>query len=77
MASTSTRIKRQNIVIGGRRTSLALEAGIWESLTEMCRGEQMSLDEACETIVKNAEGVSMASAIRVAVLEHFAARIQA
>ena len=74
MADASTRITRMNIIVEGRRTSLALELGIWESLTEMCRQQQQSLDETCEDIVRKAEGISMASAIRTAVLEHFMAR---
>jgi predicted DNA-binding ribbon-helix-helix protein len=77
MAHAQTRITRMNIIVEGRRTSLALEAGIWDSLTEMCRQQQKSLDETCEDIVREADGVSMASAIRTAVLKHFMARAAA
>jgi predicted DNA-binding ribbon-helix-helix protein len=63
---------RLNLEINKRRTSFALEMGVWEALRTMCRDLEKSMDEACEDIVADAEpGVSMASAIRTAVLQHF------
>ena len=63
---------RLNMEIANRRTSFALEAAVWDALRTMCRDLEKSMDETCEDIVNNAEpGVSMASAIRTAVLEHF------
>lgn len=77
MEHMATKKVRLNLAIRGKRTSLALEAGVWDSLTEMCRKEETSLDELCEDIVAQSKGVSMASAIRIAVLEHFAERAAA
>jgi len=69
---------RLNIEIKGRRTSFSLEAGVWDALTQMCRDREQSMDELCEEIVENAgEGVSMASAIRTAVLQHFMDSVEA
>ncbi len=63
---------RQNLSIGGRRTSLSLEAAVWETLTEICRIEEKSLDELCDSIVRDAAGrVSMASALRLRALGYF------
>ena len=62
---------RLNLTIQGRRTSLALESGIWDSLTEICRREELSLDELCDAIVRDSNGVSMASAIRIGALRYF------
>ena len=74
MTGSSTDVVRINISIGNRRTSMALERGILESLTQMCRDRQISLDELCESIAKTKTGTSMASAIRTAVVEHFMRR---
>jgi predicted DNA-binding ribbon-helix-helix protein len=66
---------RLNMEIRERRTSFALEAGVWDALRTMCRDLEKSMDEVCEDIVTSAEpGTSMASAIRTAVLKHFMAR---
>lgn len=63
---------RLNMEIRGRRTSFSLEAGVWNALTQMCRDREQSMDELCEEIVESGDaGVSMASAIRTAVLKHF------
>lgn len=68
----ATSVIRLNMEINSKRTSFALEAGIWDALTAMSRDKEQSIDETCETIVSHAEnGVSMASAIRMAVLAHF------
>lgn len=69
---TSTHKMRLNLAIKGKRTSLALESGVWETLTEICRREEQSLDELCEEIVdKSAKDCSMASAIRIHALKYF------
>ncbi len=69
---------RLNMEIGRRRTSFALEAGVWDALRTMCTDHQTSMDELCEEIIaRAAPGTSMASAIRTAVLEHFMQRCAA
>lgn len=62
---------RRNLEIAKRRTSFALEAGVWDALVDICRMEGVSVDELCERIVKQSKGVSMASAIRTYTLEYF------
>jgi predicted DNA-binding ribbon-helix-helix protein len=62
---------RLNLSIQGRRTSIALEAGVWDCLTEICRREELSLDELCDAIIADSEDISMASAIRISALEYF------
>jgi predicted DNA-binding ribbon-helix-helix protein len=62
---------RLNLSIQGRRTSIALEAGVWDCLTEICRREELSLDELCDAIIAESEDISMASAIRISALEYF------
>ena len=68
----STYKMRLNLAIKGKRTSLALESEVWETLTEICRREEKSLDELCEVIVaKSRKDISMASAIRIHALKYF------
>jgi predicted DNA-binding ribbon-helix-helix protein len=69
-----TQKTRLNLSIQGRRTSIALEAGVWDCLTEICRREELSLDELCDEIISQSEGISMASAIRICALEYFRER---
>jgi predicted DNA-binding ribbon-helix-helix protein len=66
-----TKRVKLNLSIHGRRTSLELESAVWVSLTEICRNEELSLDELCEQIVAPTQGISMASAIRIHVLTYF------
>lgn len=69
---------RLNLMIGGRRTSLMLETGVWNSLTEICRREEVSLDELCNTIIDEAAPeTSMASALRMKTLTYFLERARA
>jgi predicted DNA-binding ribbon-helix-helix protein len=74
MIGAATDVVRIKITIRNRRTSMALERGILNSLTQMCRDRQTSMDELCESIADSSTGGSLASAIRTAVLEHFMRR---
>jgi predicted DNA-binding ribbon-helix-helix protein len=67
---------RINLSIDGRKTSLALEKGVWDTLTEICRREETDLDGLLERIIAAADDddVSMASAIRMHVLGYFMER---
>jgi predicted DNA-binding ribbon-helix-helix protein len=71
MARVPTQQIRRNLEIANRRTSFALEAGVWESLVDICRLEGISVDELCERIIAGSRGVSMASAIRSYVIDYF------
>jgi predicted DNA-binding ribbon-helix-helix protein len=64
---------RSNVTMKGIRTSFALEAGVWSTLTEICRREELSLDELFERIVasRRSPDISMASAIRMYTLGYF------
>jgi predicted DNA-binding ribbon-helix-helix protein len=62
---------RRNFEIGNRRTSFSLEAGVWDTLLEICRREAISIDGLFDDIIANAQGVSMASAVRTYALEYF------
>lgn len=64
---------RRNMVLDGRRTTVNIETVVWEALTEICRREEISLDELCELAASRWPGGSVASALRVTCLEYFRA----
>ena len=62
---------RLNLTLNGRRTLIVLEKGVWDTLTEICRREETSLDELCKTAVATADGASRASTLRMHALGYF------
>ena len=46
LASTGRRLKR-DVRIGGRRTTIVLEAFVWDSIDSMLDREGVSLDKFC------------------------------
>lgn len=59
----------RNVRIAGRRTSLKLEAEFWQALEVLAAETECSLDELCEQARRRHPDSSLASAIRVMVLE--------
>ncbi|MGC6454403.1 MAG: ribbon-helix-helix domain-containing protein [Candidatus Puniceispirillaceae bacterium] len=72
-ASTGRRLKR-NVRLGGRRTTIVLEAYYWESIDNMLVDEAVSLDEFCAHIDNLRQHSSMASSARIVVLIYFRLR---
>jgi predicted DNA-binding ribbon-helix-helix protein len=66
----STLVNR-NVFIGRHRTSIRLEPAMWDSLTEICRREDMSLHEICGLIDARRQASSLTAAIRVFALTYF------
>ena len=48
-ASTGRRLKR-NVLVGGRRTTIVLEAYVWDSIDSMLDREGVSLDAFCADV---------------------------
>ena len=69
-ASTGRRLK-QNVRIGDRRTTIVLEAYVWDSIDSMLRREAVSLDEFCNRVETTRLRSSMASSARLVVLIYF------
>ena len=67
-------LQKRSMRIAGHRTSLALEREFWTVLEDIARARQMSLPIliACvhDRRAKTASGASLASAVRVFVLEN-------
>jgi predicted DNA-binding ribbon-helix-helix protein len=69
-ASTGRRLKR-NVRVGGRRTTIVLEAYVWDSIDSMLDNEAVSLDEFCAHVDYARQHSSMASSVRLVVLTYF------
>ena len=69
-ASTGSRLKR-NVRVGGRRTTIVLEAYVWDSIDSMLDCEGVSLDTFCADLDDTRLHSSMASSARLVVLVYF------
>ena len=69
-ASTGRRLKR-NVRIGDRRTTIVLEAYVWDSIDSMLQREAVSLDAFCNRVEDTRQQSSMASSARLVVLIYF------
>lgn len=62
---------RKNITIGQRRTSVSLEAQVWEGLFDICQREAIGIDTLCTKVAERRQESSMSSALRVFLLTYF------
>ena len=69
-ASTGRRMKR-NVRVGDRRTTIVLEAYVWDCIDSMLHREDVTLDAFCNMIEGVRRSSSMASSARLIVLAYF------
>ena len=69
-ASTGRRLKR-NVGVGRRRTTIVLQAYVWDSIDSMLNREGVSLDTFCVDVDDTRLHSSMASSARLVVLAYF------
>ena len=69
-ASTGRRLKR-NVRVGGRRTTIVLEAYVWDSIDSLLDKEAVSLDTFRAHVDNARRHSSMASSARLVVLAYF------
>jgi predicted DNA-binding ribbon-helix-helix protein len=62
---------RRNVNISGRRTSVSLEAAVWDALADICKRERVSQVELFSRVDNGRLDASLASALRVFVLTYF------
>lgn len=73
MRQTSSLISR-NIRVDGRRTSVRLEASMWDALKEICQRQNLSVHAFCERVERDRGPLSLTAAIRVAIVSHYRRR---
>jgi predicted DNA-binding ribbon-helix-helix protein len=65
------RLMVRNIVVGGRRTSVRLEADMWQALCDIARRHQASVNEICTLVSQRRGGSSLTAALRAFALRYF------
>ncbi|MGH6981779.1 MAG: ribbon-helix-helix domain-containing protein [Stellaceae bacterium] len=68
----STLINR-NVTVAGHRTSVRLEAAMWDALYHVCERERKSLNDVVTEIARDQVESSLTAAIRVYVMSYFRA----
>ena len=69
-ASTGRRLKR-NVRVGNRRTTIVLEAYVWDCIDVMLARENVTLHAFCNMVETVRRHSSMASSARLVVLAYF------
>ena len=69
-ASTGRRLKR-NVRVGNRRTTIVLEAYVWDCIDAMLARENVTPDAFCNMVETVRRHSSMASSARLVVLAYF------
>lgn len=68
-----SQLKRRNIIVGEKKTSVLLEPLFWEKLHEIAHNQDYHINELCTFIDKRKnKEASLASAIRVFVAAYLA-----
>lgn len=64
-------LQSRNVTLRGRRTSLRLEAPMWEALEEIARREGLGIGELCAMVDRQRRESTLTAAIRVFILHYF------
>ena len=67
----------RNVRVAGRRTSIKLEADMWEALQEICERSGRSLHEVCTEAYRRRDSSNFTSAVRLFILDYYRGRRQA
>lgn len=77
-ARTPSRPEKHSLTLRGHRTSVSLEAEFWTAFREVAASEGRGLNDlAAELDAARGTGCSLATAIRVHVLNHYRDRAKA
>jgi predicted DNA-binding ribbon-helix-helix protein len=62
----------RNVTVRGRRTSMRLEASMWDALGEICRREVVTLAELCTAVAQaKRPALTLTAALRVLIANYF------
>jgi predicted DNA-binding ribbon-helix-helix protein len=64
-------LKKQNITIAGRRTSLVMDVYFWDCLQTLLWQEKISLNDFCMKVDRCRRHSSLRSAIKLAILIYY------
>lgn len=71
LARAASTLINRNVTVAGRRTSMRLEAAMWDALQQICVREGKSLNELVTEIDRRRSESSLTAAIRVYLLRYF------
>ena len=64
-------LKKQNITIAGRRTSLVMDVYFWDCLQTLLWQEKISLNDFCMKVDRCRRHSSLTSAVKLAILIYY------
>lgn len=70
-------VVKRSIVVGGHKTSVSLEQAFWNGLKEIASNREVTLSELVGSIDSGRDQGNLSSAIRLFVLGHYRAMIEA
>ena len=70
-------VVKRSIVIAGHKTSVSLEDAFWHALKEIANGRAATLSDVVASIDTVRSHGNLSSAIRLFVLDHYRAQIDA
>lgn len=62
---------KKSLILSGHKTSVALENDFWTALEMIAKNKSISTDSIIQTIDKKERNGSLASALRVFILNYF------
>jgi predicted DNA-binding ribbon-helix-helix protein len=60
-----------NVIVNGRRTSVRLEASMWDGLQDIARRRGMSVNDLVTEIERNRDTPGLTAAIRVYIVDFY------
>lgn len=70
-------LKKRNVMIGGKRTSVTLEPQIWAILHDVAEEQKCTIHQLCSFInERKSEDSSLASAIRVFLISYLNIKVK-
>jgi predicted DNA-binding ribbon-helix-helix protein len=70
-------VVKRSIVVGGHKTSVSLEQAFWNGLKEIASNRKVTLSDLVGSIDCGRDQGNLSSAIRLFVLDHYRALIEA
>ena len=68
----SAKKPKQSVKVAGHKTSISLEEPFWQALREIATTRGLTVRALVNSIASKREQSNLSSALRVAVIEHFA-----
>jgi len=63
----------RNVIVGGRRTSLRMEASMWTALAEICRRQGLTTNQIAGMVDSRRGRTGLTAAMRVMIINYFQA----